>query len=90
VSEGEFLRQGGSQTSFASRVDPSGQVLVTGTRAGDTGATALGVFATINFRAVAAITPETRVQLLTVAPVGPGGRSVAPSPAQAHVVRVTN
>jgi general secretion pathway protein D len=90
VSEGEFLRQGGSQTSFASRVDPSGQVLVTGTRSGDTGATALGVFATINFRATAAITPETRVQLLTVAPVGLGGRSVAPSPAPAHVVRVTN
>ncbi|ROZ79892.1 tetratricopeptide repeat protein [Ramlibacter sp. WS9] len=90
VSEGEFLRQGGSQTSFASRVDPSGQVLVTGTRSGDAGATALGVFATINFRATAAINPETRVQLLTVAPVGLGGRSVAPSPAPAHVLRVTN
>jgi general secretion pathway protein D len=90
VTEGEFLRQGGSQTSFASRVDPSGQVLVTGTRSGDTGATALGVFATINFRATAAINPETRVQLLTVAPVGLGGRSVAPSPTPPHVVRVTN
>jgi len=90
VSEGDFLRQSGAQTSFASRVDPSGQVLVTGTRSGDTGATALGVFATINFRATAAISPEARVQLLTVAPVGLGGRSVASSPAPAHVVRVTN
>jgi general secretion pathway protein D len=90
VSEGEFLRQGGAQTSFASRVDPSGQVLVTGTRSGDTGATALGVFATINFRVTSAITPESRVKLLTVAPVGLGGRSVVPSPAPAHMVRVTN
>jgi general secretion pathway protein D len=90
VNEGEFLRQGGAQTTFASRVDPSGQVLVTGTRSGDTGATALGVFATINFRATAAPSPEARVQLLTVAPVGLGGRSVAPSSAPAHVVRVTN
>jgi general secretion pathway protein D len=90
VSEGEFLRQGGAQTSFASRVDPSGQVLVTGTRTGDTGATALGVFTTINFRATAAVSPEARVQLLTVAPVGLGGRSVSPSPPTAHVVRVTN
>jgi general secretion pathway protein D len=90
VSEGEFLRQGGAQTSFASRVDPSGQVLATGTRSGDTGASALGVLATINFRAIAAISPEARVQLLTVAPVGLGGRSIAPSAAPAHVVRVTN
>ncbi|MES3001258.1 MAG: secretin N-terminal domain-containing protein [Pseudomonadota bacterium] len=90
VSEGEFLRQDGAQTSFASRVDPSGQVLVTATRTGDTGATALGVLATINFRATAAVAPEARVQLLTAAPVGVGGRSVAASPAPSHVVRIAN
>lgn len=90
VVEGEFLRQGGAQSSFASRVDPSGQVLVTGTRSGETGATTVGVFTTINFRATSAITPETRVQLLTVAPVGLGGRSVTTSPAPAHVLRVSN
>jgi general secretion pathway protein D len=90
VAEGEFMRQGGAQTSFASRVDPSGQVLVTGTRSSDTGATALGVFATLNFRATAAVTPEARVQVLTVAPIGVGGRSVTASPAPPHAVRVWN
>lgn len=90
VQEGEFLRQGGASASFASRVDPAGQVLVTGTRSGDSGATTIGVFATIQMRAIAAVTPETRVQVLTVAPVGLGGRSVPAQPAQPHVIRLSN
>jgi general secretion pathway protein D len=89
VVEGDFLRQGGAQTSFTSRVDPNGQILMTGTRAGETGATAVGAIATINFRVAAAISPETQVQLITIAPVGPGGRSIAaPLPAP-HSVRIS-
>jgi general secretion pathway protein D len=88
VLEGDFLRQGGSQSSFASRVDPNGQVLLTGTRAGETGATALATLAVINFRVLAAVTPETRVQLLTIAPVGLGGRSVAAPLPLPHIVQV--
>ncbi|NPC58147.1 cohesin domain-containing protein [Caenimonas soli] len=88
VVEGDFLRQGGAQTNFTSRIDPSGQILMTGTRAGDTGASAVGALATLNFRVAAAASPETQVQLLTVAPIGPGGRGiVAPLPPP-HTLRL--
>jgi general secretion pathway protein D len=74
VTEGDFLRQSGAQTSFATRVDPSGQILITGTRAGNAGATVPGTVATINFKVISAAEPLTRVQLLTVAPIALGGR----------------
>ena len=88
VVEGEFLRQGGAQTSFTSRVDPSGQILMTGTRTGDTGASAVGALATINFRVAAAVSPETQVQLLTIAPIGLGGRSIAAPLPPPHAIRI--
>ena len=88
VVEGDFLRQGGTQTGFTSRVDPSGQILVTGTRTGDTGATAVGAVATINFRVAAAANPETQVQLLTIAPIGLGGRSIAAPLPPPHAIRI--
>jgi general secretion pathway protein D len=90
VQEGEFLRQGGAASNFASRVDPAGQVLATGTRAGDTGSSNVGVFATLNLRAVAPSAAETRLQVLTAAPVGLGGRSVPAEPTQPHVLRIRN
>lgn len=81
VTEGDFLKQGGANTSFSSRVDPSGQVVLTVTRSGDAGATGAGVVATVNLRATAAASSDARVQLLTAAPVGQGGRSLsAPLP----------
>jgi general secretion pathway protein D len=40
VAEGDFLKQGGAQTRFSSRVDPAGHILMTATRASDGGATA--------------------------------------------------
>ena len=89
VAEGDFLKQGGAQTSFTSRVDATGQVLMTGTRAGDTGATASGAVATLNFRVVGASNPETRLQLLTISPIVLGGRSItAPLPLP-HTIRLT-
>lgn len=90
VLEGDFLRQGGAQTNFTSRVDLNGKILATGTRSGETGATTTGVFTTVNFRATAASLPETRVQLLTAAPIGLGGRSVTAAPATPHIVRLIN
>lgn len=89
VQEGDFLRQGGAATTFTSRVEPGGQLLMTGTRSGETGASALGTVATITFRVASAVSPETAVRLLAVAPVGLGGRSVpAPLPPP-HTIRVT-
>ena len=89
VLEGEFLKQGGSQTSFASRVDPSGQILITGTRSGETGATSPGVFATINLKAIAASSTGSRLQLLTISPVVLGGKSInSPLPVP-HVITIS-
>ena len=87
VTEGDFLKRDGAQTSFTSRVDPNGQVVVTGTRTGDNGATASGALATINFRAIAAAT-ASQIQLLTIAPTGPGGRSVAATSPQPYTIQV--
>lgn len=88
IVEGDFLRQNGGQTSFTSRVDPNGQILITGTRAGDSGATSLGSFATVNMRVIAATTAETRLQLLTVAPIALGGRSVSAPLPPPHVITI--
>lgn len=86
VAEGDFLKQGGAQTRFSSRVDPAGHIPMTATRAGDGGATAPGVVATISFRTLVP-TDASRIPLLTAAPVGSGGRSVpAPLP-PAHTCR---
>ncbi len=88
VLEGDFLRQGGVQTSFTSRIDPAGQVLITGARSGDSGASAIGAIVTLNFRVTAAASPETRIQLLSISPVALGGRAiVAPLPLP-HVIKI--
>ncbi|MBL8369083.1 MAG: secretin and TonB N-terminal domain-containing protein [Candidatus Accumulibacter sp.] len=86
VSEGGFLRQNGGETSFTYRVDPAGQVLITGTRSGDGGATAQDVVATLNFRALAP--GDSRVELITVAPVGSRGSAISARLPPAHRVIV--
>lgn len=81
VVEGDFLKQGEAQTNFTSRVDPSGQILIMGTRSGDSGATAPGAMASISLRVLAAPSREAQFQVLTVAPVALGGKSIsAPLP----------
>lgn len=87
VSEGDFLKQGGRQTGFTSRVDPNGQILLSLSRVGDAGATSLGTVATVNFRALAPA-DTSQVQLLTIAPVGVAGRTVAVAPPAPYVVQV--
>jgi general secretion pathway protein D len=87
VTEGDFLQQGGAKTSFTSRVDANGQILMTGTRAGEGGASGSGSVATINFRALAPADASS-VQLLTIAPVGLAGRTVAAALPAPHSVQV--
>jgi len=87
ITEGDFLKQGGAQTSFTSRVDPNGQILMTGTRTGDGGATNASSVATITFRALAPA-DASRIQLLTIAPVGLAGRSIAAALPMPHNVQV--
>jgi general secretion pathway protein D len=80
VAEGDFLKQGGAQTSFTSRIDPTGQVLITASSAGGSGATVLGSVATLNMKTLTAV-DATRIQLLTVSPVGVSGQVIsAPLP----------
>jgi general secretion pathway protein D len=87
VTEGSFLKQGGAQTIFNSKIDPGGQILITGTRTNKNGATGNGNFASINFRALAPA-DASAIQLLTAAPVGMGG-SIIPAQAPApHMVQV--
>ncbi|WP_300335732.1 secretin N-terminal domain-containing protein [Accumulibacter sp.] len=86
VSEGGFLGQGGAQTSFTYRVDPGGQVLMTATRSGAGGATAPDVVATVNFRAVAP--GDSRIELITIAPVAAGGGTISANLPGPHVLTV--
>jgi general secretion pathway protein D len=77
VSEGDFLRQGSAPTSFTSRIDPNGQVVVTVIRTADTGATSLGAVAILNFKVIAAPSAQTAIQLLSIAPTVVGGRTIS-------------
>jgi general secretion pathway protein D len=89
ITEGDFLKQGNAQTGFTSRVDPNGQILMTGTRAGNSGATASGAIATVNFKIIASSSSEARLQLLTISPVVLGGKGInAPLPLP-HVIRIS-
>jgi general secretion pathway protein D len=85
VTEGSFLRQGGA-TAFSNRVDRgSGQVFATITRTDNGAASGAGSLVSVTFRAIAAA-PEVRTQLLSVAPVGAGGRSVTVSTPAPHAL----
>jgi general secretion pathway protein D len=89
VTEGSFLRQGGAQTNFSSRIDPNGQILITAARAGNVGAGSAGDVATITFRALAPVA-ATRIQLLTIAPAGLNGRPITAQLPAPHVIAVNN
>lgn len=86
VSEGGFLKQGGAATTFSYRVDPGGQVLLTATRSGAGGASNSDVLATLTFRALAAGT--SRVELITIAPVGAGGSTINSILPAAHALTI--
>lgn len=88
VVEGDFLKQNNASTSFTSRIDPSGQILITGSRAGDSGATGSGTIATVNFKVIGAGKPQTSVQLLTMSPIATGGRGLNAALPAPHVVSV--
>ena len=87
VSEGGFLKQGGGQASFNSRVEPGGQILLSATRTSEGGATSLGDVATITFKALGPV-PSTSVQLLSSAPVGLAGKALSGPSLGAYQVRI--
>lgn len=73
VTEGDFLQSGG-QSSFAHRIDPSGQVLITATS--PTGATGPGVVATMTLRLLDTSPPQTTVRVTAAGPVGLQGKGI--------------
>jgi general secretion pathway protein D len=76
VNEGDFMRQGGGATSFASRIDAAaGRVFGTVTRGTPDGAGSPGTLVTLSARALVP-TQNATLQLVAASPVGPGGRSV--------------
>lgn len=88
VVEGPFLKGSGGQivpTTFSQRIDNAGQVMTSEVRNGSTtGATLPGVVVTLSMKALAPPNElaETRLQVLSAAPVGLSGRSlVMPLPA---------
>jgi general secretion pathway protein D len=87
VTKGEFMREGGAVTTFSSRMERNGQVVVAIARQGTTGATSWGTVATLSMRAIAP--GDARVQVDNVNAVGPLGRSVlVPMPAP-HLLRIS-
>lgn len=88
VTEGNFLKRAG-QSSFAQRIDPSGQILITSTSSSPTGATGPGVVATVNLRLLDTASSETSLRVTSAAPVGLQGKRIdlaAPGP---MVIRVS-
>ncbi|MET3106037.1 general secretion pathway protein D [Oxalobacteraceae bacterium GrIS 1.18] len=92
VTEGDFLQQGGAQSSFNSQIDTNGQVLITGAASGGSGA-ASGTVATITLKALAP-TGGSVIQVLSAAPLSVSGRAVnaglAANNSVATTVRVEN
>ena len=89
VVEGDFLRQGGVQTSFSNRVEPvQGRASIAVVRQGsagqDSGVNGEGTVIIANLRAVRA-TDGTKIQLLSVAPTPPPA-AVFPVPLEFNVV----
>lgn len=90
VMEGEFLRSGGGKTNFANRIDPNGQILLTATRSGATGANGSGALATIGFQATGAVGADTRVQVLNAAAIALGGSAATVAPSAPLTIRISS
>ncbi|MFN0160533.1 MAG: secretin N-terminal domain-containing protein [Burkholderiales bacterium] len=87
VSEGDLLRQGGAATTFNHRVDRgAGQIFGTVARTGAGSARGSGTLVRVTFRAIAP--GPAGVRLLTVAPVGEGGRSPAVAPPAPFAIQI--
>lgn len=67
VTEGDFLRQGGAQTNFTSRIDPqTGQIFIGAMRQGG-GTDGAGTLMNLTFKALK-LTSQANVQLLSATP----------------------
>lgn len=76
VEEGDFLRKDGAAASFSSRVDPSGRILISGTRSGATGASGAGVIAQLKLKGLSATDTRAVLEMINASPVALGGNAV--------------
>jgi general secretion pathway protein D len=88
ITEGPFMRESGSPTSFVSRLSGSGQVTISDSIPSGGGATTQAVFATLTFKALAATTSSS-VQLVSGAPTGVGNVPISLSPPAPFTVQIT-
>jgi len=77
ITEGSFLRQGGATTSFAGQIDTAGQVSITASRGGGTGALSEASAFTLNLKVLARpASGQTGLQITSAAPSGLQGRAM--------------
>ena len=89
VNEGDFMRQGGSASTFTFKVDPiTGRVFGTATRGSGDGASQTGTLLTLSVRALTSNANAT-VQLVAVSAIGAGGRSVTAQSAGPYTLQIT-
>ena len=80
------MKQGGAQTVFTSKIEPSGQVLASVTRSNG-GATDGGSILTLTLKALA-VTDGARVQLITIAPISANGSGVVANLPAPYTVQI--
>ncbi|MFC0398997.1 cohesin domain-containing protein [Paraburkholderia rhizosphaerae] len=81
VTEGDFMKQAGAQTSFSSRVGQNGgQVSISNSVSGGSGASAQATYAVLTFKALAP-TSQTAVSVQPGSMLGVTGVPVTPLPA---------
>jgi general secretion pathway protein D len=86
VTEGDFMKQGGAQTSFSSRVN-NGQLTMADSVSGGTGAATQGTFAVLSFRTLAPVS-QTAIQVQAGSMIGVGGVPVTATPASPYDLAV--
>ena len=87
VTEGDFLKQGGAQTSFSNRVAQGGQLILADSSPGGTGGSAQATFAVLSFKALAPAA-QTSIQVQPGSVLGVSGQSVTMPPPAAYSLSV--
>ncbi|CAD6546994.1 Type 3 secretion system secretin [Paraburkholderia sabiae] len=87
VTEGDFLKQGGAQTSFSNRVAQGGQLILADSAPGGTGGSAQATFAVLSFRALAPAA-QTSIQVQPGSVQGVAGLPVTMTPPSAYSLSV--
>jgi general secretion pathway protein D len=90
VTEGDFFKQDGTQTSFTSNVDAAtGRVFVGVVRSGSGGVAGEGGLATVTFKSLA---PQSKaeIKLLTATAVGVNSKTLTPEMPDAYSVIIDN